>query len=115
MATLQRTDSTLTVRFTRWEKFAGLIRDVQVPLSAVRDVEVVDDALGAVRGLRAPGLGLPRVRNIGTWRRPGGRALVCVRHGQPAVRIRLDGRRHDVLLIGVDDAAAVAASLAPAG
>jgi hypothetical protein len=111
MATLQVRPPVLSLRLTRFEKIAGLLRDVDVPLSAVRDVAVVDDALAATRGLRAPGLGLPGVRKIGTWRGAGEKMLVCVRRGQPAVRVRLGGQRWDTLLIGADDPAAVAAGL----
>jgi hypothetical protein len=111
MATLQLTDSTLSVHLTRFEKIAGLLRDVQFPRTAVRDVEVVADGLAAARGLRAPGLGLPGVRKIGTWRRPGGRSLVSVRRDQPALRITLEGQRYDTLVIGSDDAGAVATAL----
>jgi hypothetical protein len=39
---------------------------------------------------------------------------VCVRKGQPAVRVRLDGARYDTVLLGADDAAALVRSLAPA-
>ncbi|GAA3159315.1 hypothetical protein GCM10010531_08360 [Blastococcus jejuensis] len=113
MATLQLTDSTLTVSLTRAEKIAGLLRDVEVPRSAVCEVEVVTDPLGAIRGVRAPGLALPGVRKIGTWRRAGERTFVCIRRAQPAVRIRLTGQRYDSLLVGADDAAAIAASLGP--
>jgi hypothetical protein len=119
MAALQAHPTTLTLRFSRAEKIAGLVRDLEVPLPAVRDVEIVDQPLTAMRGLRAPGLALPGVRKIGTWRRPGERTLVCVRKGQPALRIRLTGARVDVLLIGSDDAAAdaaaIRAALTPAG
>ncbi|MCZ2861110.1 hypothetical protein [Blastococcus sp. VKM Ac-2987] len=111
MATLQLTPSTLSVRLTRREKIAGLLRDVTVPRSAISAVDVTTDALPATRGLRAPGLALPGLRKVGTWRRPGERMLVCVRRGQPAVRVRLTGQRYDTLLVGSDDAAAVAASL----
>lgn len=111
MATLQLRPPLLCVRLTRFEKIAGLLRDVDVPLSAVRDVTVVTDALAATRGLRAPGLGLPGLRLIGTWRRPGAKMLVCVRKGQPAVRIELDGQAWDALLVGADDAESVAATL----
>ena len=112
MAALQLTETTLSLRLTRAEKLAGLLRDVQLPRSAVRSVEVVADPLTAMRGLRAPGLALPGVRKVGTWRRPGERTLVCVRRAQPAVRIRLDGQRYDTLLIGADDAAALAERVA---
>jgi hypothetical protein len=74
---------------------------------------VVPEPLTAVRGPRAPGLALPRRRKVGTWRRPGERTLVCVRKGQPALRVRLEGARYDCLLVGVDDPTALAESLAP--
>lgn len=111
MATLQRTDSTLRLTFTPAEKIAGLVRDLEVPLTAVTDVAVVADPVTAVRGLRAPGLALPGVRKVGTWRSRGGSTLVSVRRDQPAVRIELTGQRYTGLLIGADDAAALAAEL----
>ena len=111
MATLQPTSTTLSVRLRRGEKLGGLLRDLEVPLDSVRGVEVVPNAMRAARGIRAPGLALPGVRKIGTWRRPGERTMVSVRHGQPAVRVRLEGQRFDTLLIGADEAAAVAAAL----
>lgn len=115
MATVQLTPTTLTVRFTRAEKLGGLLRDIDVPRSAVRSAEVVAAPLVGMRGLRAPGLALPGLRKIGTWRRPGERTLVCVRRGEPAVRVRLEGARYDTLLLGTDDAAALAGALASAG
>lgn len=115
MATLHLTDTTLVVRFTTAEKLGGRVRDVEVPRAAVRSVEVVADGLTAPRGLRAPGMGMPGVRKIGTWRRRGERTLVSVRANQPAVRIRLDGQRYDTLLVGADDAAALAERIARPG
>ena len=69
------------------------------------------DGLAAARGLRAPGLGLPGRRKIGTWRRIGERSLVSVRRGQPALRIALEGQRYDTLVSGTDEPAALAAAL----
>ena len=112
MATVDVTGSTVRVRFTRSEKLLGLVRDVDLPRDAVRAVEVVPEPLTSLRGLRAPGMALPGVRKIGTWRGHGARTLVSVRRDQPAVRIELTGQRYDSLLIGVDDAARVAAELA---
>jgi hypothetical protein len=112
MATLTTTPHSLRVSLSRSEKLLGLLRDLEVPLSAVRAVEVVPDGLAAARGVRAPGLGLPGVRKVGTWRGRDGRTLVSVRRGQPGVRISLAGQRVDTVLVGVDDAAAVAGDLA---
>lgn len=118
MATVQRTDSTVRVQFTLGEKIGGLLRDVEFPRAAVTGADVVPDPLEATRalraGLRSPGLALPGVRKIGTWRRPGEKTLLSIRHGQPALRLRLSGQRYDTLLIGADDAAALAAEFTPA-
>ena len=111
MATIQTTSGTLRVSLTRTEKVLGLLRDLEAPLTAVRAVAVVPAGRAATRGVRAPGLGLPGLRLIGTWRRRGGRTLVSVRRGRPAVRIELTGQRHDSVLVSTDDAAAVAAAL----
>lgn len=110
MATVQLTTDSLTVHLSRAEKLAGLLRNLTVPLDAVTRVEVVPDGPAAVRGLRAPGLGLPW-RRIGTWRQRGERALVSVRRAQPALRLRLTGSRFDTVLVGLPDAAATAAAI----
>jgi len=108
---LRVTGDRLELRFTLAEKALGLLRDVDVPLAAVRDVELVTDGLAATRGVRAPGYSLPWRRKLGTWRGRGHRSLVDVRRDQPALRVRLDGQRHDELLIGADDAQRLAGEL----
>ena len=113
MATLQSTATAVRIHFSRAEKVAGLVRDVEVPRDAVAAVEVVPEPLTALHGLRAPGLALPGVRKIGTWRGRGTRTLVSVRRDQPAVRVELTGQRWTGLLIGADDAARLAAELTP--
>jgi len=113
MATVHLTSTAVTVRFTRAEKFWGLLRDVEFPRAAVQSVEVVPEPLSAARGLRAPGLAWPGLRKIGTWRHRGEKSLVCVRRGQPAVRLRLEGARYDTVLVGADEAATLAGTLAP--
>jgi hypothetical protein len=116
MTTITLHLDSLSVSFTRAEKVAGLIRDQRVPLSAVRAVDVVPDGLAATHGVRAPGLGLPGVRKIGTWRARTGNTLVSVRAGRPALRISLEGQRYAELLLDVErpaeDAANITAALA---
>jgi hypothetical protein len=105
------TDDHLEIRFTPLERVLGLLRDARVPLSAVRSVEVVPDGMGAVRGLRAPGLAVPGLRRLGTWRAREGKTLVAVRRGQAAVRIGLEGERWSELLLGTHDAVGLAATV----
>ena len=114
MTAILVSDDTVTVRLEPVSKIAGLLRDQVIPRSAVTTVEVVTDGLAAARGLRAPGLAVPGRRKIGTWRGRGGRRFVDVRRGQPALRLHLQGQGYDELLIGHDDAAALAALLTSA-
>lgn len=105
------TDDKLEIRFTRTEKLLGLLRDLDAPFSAVREVEVVPNGLTATTGLRAPGYAMPWSRKLGTWRRRGHKSLVDVRRDQPALRVQLAGQPFDELLVGSDDAERLAADL----
>ncbi|ORB25572.1 hypothetical protein [Mycolicibacterium parafortuitum] len=111
MAELRIEGDQLRLHLTRAEKIAGLHGDIRVPLSAVRSVEVADDALAAVTGMRAPGLHWPGRTKIGTWRRRGGKTFAVARAGRPAVQIELSGQDYDRLVVSVADAHADAESL----
>jgi len=111
MTTAHVTAEALQIRFTRREKIAGLIRDIDLPLAAVREARVVPDGLAATRGLRAPGLGLPGYRLVGTWRRPGQKTIVSVNRGRPAVQITADYPRFDGLLLDVAEPEQLVAAL----
>jgi hypothetical protein len=112
MAVLTVDDDALEVRLSRLEKVAGLLRDLRVPRSAVREVRVVPEGLHGTTGIRAPGLGLPGRRKIGTWRGRHSTQYVVVRAGEPALHVRLSGHRHDSLLVGTPAAAELAQELA---
>ncbi len=114
MTTINVSGDRLQVRFRLAERVAGLLRDLDVPRSSIQSVTVEPDGLAAAKGIRAPGLGVPGVRKLGTWRGRHRKAMVSVRRGQPAVRITLAGERYDELLLGVDDAAAWSERLSPA-
>lgn len=102
------TQSTLTIELTTAEKVAGLRGDITIPLTAITAVDVVPDALAAARGLRAPGLALPGLRKIGTWRSKDGAEFVVAGRGQAGVRLTLTGHKFASVLLGDDDAGALA-------
>ncbi len=101
----------LCVSLTRAEKIAGLRGNLRFPLSAVTSVELLPDALAAVKGVRAPGLALPGVRKVGTWRTREGAEFVVARAGEPGVRVHLQGQRLNSLLLGAADADELAQSI----
>jgi len=68
MATLEVDGDQLAVRTSKVERFEAFHPDVDVPLTAVRDVRVVDDPWTERRGIRAPGTGPPGVIGAGTPR-----------------------------------------------
>ena len=115
MTTINLTGDRIRIEFRLWEKVAGLVRDQDIPVSAVRSATVAPDGLAAARGLRAPGLGLPGLRLIGTWRRIGEKSLVSVRRGQPAVLLELEGVRFDRVLVTCPHAQEYVDRLAAAG
>lgn len=112
MATLEIDDTTLTVQLTRGEKIAGLLGDVTVPRSAVSGVSVVENGLKGLRGMRAPGTGMPGVAAIGTWRGKGRKEYVVARR-RPALRIELTGQPYAALVLDLpqQDLAALARDL----
>jgi hypothetical protein len=101
----------LVVRLTRWEKAGALHGDVRVPLAGVQDVAVSAQPFGELRGLRAPGTGLPAVIALGTWRYAGGRDFVALYRRRPAVIVGLRDARYQRLLVSAEDAGAVAAAI----
>lgn len=111
MSTIDVSTRTVSVRFSPWEKIAGLVTNIDIPRDVIVSADWVDNGLDAVRGLRAPGLGLPGTLLIGTWRRPGSRTLVAVRRGEPALVMRLRGQRYDQVIVSTQEAEAFASQL----
>lgn len=104
MANITVTDQDVTVTLTAREKLAGLLGDLRVPHTQIRSVERLDDPVSAPRGIRAPGLALPGVIRVGTWRsREHGRQYVVARRGVPGVRLHLDGHRYREVILSVAD------------
>jgi hypothetical protein len=91
VATLVVEGSEVIVKMAEIEKFEAVHSDVHVPLSAVRAVRVVDDAWPELRGIRAPGTGIPGVIAVGTRRGSFGKDFAVVHGKEMAVVVDLDG------------------------
>jgi hypothetical protein len=103
----------ITVRLNPLEKLGALRGNPRVPRSAVRVARVSDRPWSELRGIRAPGTGIPGVISLGTRRGGGGRDFAAVYRNRPVVVVELEGAVFDRLVVTVDDPAAVAARLSP--
>jgi|SRR5665213_1110709 hypothetical protein len=113
MATLAIQGDELWVRLARLEKLAAMHGDIRVPLSAVSAITVENDPWGALRGIRAPGTGIPGLIAYGVRRATGGRPDFAAVHGRrPAIRVELGPlARFERLLVTVPDPAGTVAAV----
>lgn len=113
MASLVIQGTELVVRLSQLEQLAAFRGDVRVPLSAVQDVHVAQEPYDALRGIRAPGTGIPRVLAYGVRLLTGGCPDFAALHGSgPAVCVDLAPKAgFGRLLVTVADADAAAAEL----
>lgn len=111
MAAIAVEGKEIMVQLQQREKAAALHGDLRFPLQSIVAVDVVADAFDAVRGLRAPGLAIPRRTRIGTWRRAGGKTFAVAHRGTAAVRIMLQGQPYASVVVCVPEPEAAAGQL----
>jgi hypothetical protein len=107
VAELQLEGGELVLHLSGWEKAETVHGDLRMPLSALRGVEVLDDARvwgGSGAGYK---IGMPG---------HGGKMFVAVHGGTPrGVRVHFEkGAQWDEWIVGCADPEAVAATLASA-
>ncbi|HEV2360890.1 MAG TPA: hypothetical protein VGS21_04235 [Acidimicrobiales bacterium] len=102
----------LVVDMSGLEKVEGFHGDVRVPVSSVTSVRAVDSAWPELRGLRAPGTGIPQVIAVGTRRGSFGKDFAVVHGTGPAIVIDLRDADYERLIVTVDDAFPTAERLA---
>lgn len=111
MATFEVEGDKFALRLTSTEHLEALHGDVIVPLASVRSVEVLDDAMSAVHGVRF-GTGIPGRVAVGTFTSKSTRIFAVVHHrDRGGVRVRLSGAEFDELVVSAPDPEAVAQSL----
>lgn len=120
MAVLSIDRDQLIVELSFIERLAAFHGDVRVPLPKVSSIAVQPHPWTALRGVRAPGTGVPGVIAYGTRLVTGGAPDFAALHGRgPAVRVDLcAGAPFGRLLVTVDDPIGTVAAVqqrAPAG
>jgi hypothetical protein len=101
----------LVVKLSTKEKLEAVHTDVSVPLSSIRSVEVVENTLDFIHGLRV-GTGIPGSTAIGTFTSSTAKIFGVIHHGKHrGVRIILEGADFDEILIGCDDPEAMASAI----
>ncbi len=104
MADLYVEGGDLVVRLSALEKLGAMRGDVRVPLSAVTGVRVSDRPWSELRGIRAPGTGVPGVISLCTRRGRGCVDFAAVYGRRPAVVVECSGAGFDRLVISRTDA-----------
>jgi hypothetical protein len=112
MAELQVEDGELVLHLSLGEKAASIHGDPRSPLSAVRSIEVLDDAHEpADHGFRV-GERLPGVVEVGAIFEGGQKIFAAVHHDTPrGVLVRFEGANFDEWIVGCADPEAVIAGL----
>jgi hypothetical protein len=113
MSIIELTADTVHIHLSLAEKIGALHGDLHVPRSAIQTVAVIADGLSATRGIRAPGVAIPKRLKIGTWRTRDQSCFVLIRRGQPTLHLRLHGQTIDAVLISTPDAGDLAAQFTP--
>src|SRR3984885_1462400 len=111
MASLIVEGADLVVKMSDLEKVEAVHVDIHVALAAVHDVRAVDDAWPELRGIRAPGTGIPGVIAVGTRRGSFGKDFAVVHGRERAIVVELDGASYSRLILTTPDADNVAADV----
>jgi hypothetical protein len=101
----------LVVQMSDLEKVEAVHVDIHVPLTAIHEVRAVGDAWPELRGIRAPGTGIPGVIAVGTRRGSFGKDFAAVHGRGPAVVVDLEGAAYARIVVTTSDAESVAAEI----
>jgi hypothetical protein len=107
MARVSLSDTHLRVDLEGLHRLWAMTRRITVPLAHVRGATVDPGVVAEPKGIRAPGLYIPGLATVGTFRRDGERYFWDVTNGARAVVIQLRDERYAALVVEVGDPRAV--------
>jgi len=91
MAHLEISEAKVRLNFSVLEMLGAFAKSPEVSIDQVESVEIVDDPWSnrVLRGVRAPGTGIPLIVMLGTLRYPGGKDLCAIYKRRPTAIVRL--------------------------
>ena len=107
MARVSINPANLRVELTPGEAFWGFHKSLTVPGKQVVGAQALGKGWWKTLGMRI-GTGLPGVMIAGTFIRKGDWAYVSWTRGKQVLQINLSGNKYSRILLGVDDAEALA-------
>lgn len=95
-----------------WEQLGSLHADIRVPLDHITKVETSANPWRLLRGIRAPGTGMPGVIMLGTMRKKGKKDFCAIYKKNPAVVVHLHDEPFERLIVTSNDSEMVAQRIA---
>ena len=91
MAHLKIDGTDVRLQLSRWESIGALSRSKSVKLSEILSVDIVPNPWTSqvLKGVRAPGTGIPFVVLLGTMRYRGGKDLCAIYKRRPSAIVTL--------------------------
>jgi hypothetical protein len=111
VATFQVDGRDLCLRLSWVEKLEAAHGNVRVPLATIASVRAVANAWPELRGIRAPGTGIPGVISVCTRRGPFGKDFAAVHGKGSAVVVELEGAPFQRIIATMPDADNTAAMI----
>ena len=112
MASLRVHPDRLEIHLTKAEKTLSLRRDdLVVPRENIRSVTITDDPWIWIRGIKSPGLEVPLVLAVGTWKFHGGKDFLAIKRRRQAVVIDLGDEDFARVILTTNHAPDLIASL----
>lgn len=108
MAKVSISNDQLRVTLGAFETLQALQGSFSIPLASIRGATEDPNYIKSGIGVRSPGTGFPGVIAKGTFRKVGEKTLSLWRRNQEIVVVVLENARWDRLVIGCEDAKALA-------
>ena len=111
MARLNVEGGDLVLNLSGLEKVEGFHGNIHVPVSSVENVRCTPDPWSELRGIRAPGTGVPWIILVGTRRAGGVKDFAAIHGHGPAIVVELAGADYGRLVVTEENAESATADL----